>query len=175
LAVTSSTPANLVIGAGDVYVDDAVLGASQDDNTYTIQQEFYVPDLNGVLGELVDTRYKTKETAVLKTKIPEISAAILAKMWPGSSSSTVGEVTTIDAGDTRRIPSTDYHDWELRVPGLNKTFGFLADNALNVGAIELAGKNAGNMAPQLELHSAWDPADLTTSPHRITITVPVSS
>jgi hypothetical protein len=61
------------------------------------------------------------------------------------------------------------------VPGLNgKQFSFFADGALNQAAIEFNGQNAGMMSPRLELHSTWDAADLTTSPHRIVITVPAS-
>ena len=66
-------------------------------------------------------------------------------------------------------------NYVLTVPGLDgKSFAFLADDALNLGTIELNAQNAGMMAPRLELHSTWDAADLTASPHRIVITVPAS-
>lgn len=177
MGVTAQTPANLVIGAGDVLVDAADQGVTADDNTYRVEQEIFTPDnLNGVPGELVDTHYKTKEQAILEVTWPEVSAATLGLMWPGSQSATVGEDTTIDSdGTARRIPSDDYHDYELRVPGLNdKQFSFFADNGLNRGAIELNAQNAGMVSPRLEIHSAWSAADLTASPHRIVITVPAS-
>jgi hypothetical protein len=177
MGATAQTPANLVIGAGDVLADDADFGVTADDNTYRIEQEIFTPDnLNGVPGSLVDTHYKTKEEAVLEVTVPEVSTTALELQWPGSQSATVGTDTTIDSdGTDRRIPSTDYHDYELRVPGLNgKQFSFFADAALNRGTIELNGQNAGMMAPRLELHSNWNAADLTASPHRIVITIPAS-
>lgn len=177
MGLTAQTPANLVIGAGDVLADDDDKGVTADDNVYRIEQEIFTPDnLNGAPGALVGTHYKTREEAILEVTWPEISAETLGLMWPGSDSATVGEDTTIDSdGTDRRIPSADYHDYELRVPGLDgKQFSFFADDALNVAPIELSGQNAGMMSPRLELHSNWAAADLTASPHRIVITVPAS-
>lgn len=177
MGIRAATPANLVIGAGDVLADDTAKGVTADDNTYRVEQEIFTPDnLNGVPGVLVDTHYKTREEAVLEVSWPEVAADTASLMWPGSQSATVGEDTTIDSdGTDRRIPSSDYHDYELRVPGLNgKSFSFFADSALNQAPIEFNGQDAGMMSPRLELHSAWSAADLTASPHRIVITVPAS-
>lgn len=177
MGLRAATPANLVVGAGDVLVEDADQGVTADDNVYRVEQELFSPDnLNGSPGTLVDTHYKVKEEAVLEVTWPEVAADTLALMWPGSQSAVVGDSTTIDSdGTERRIPSTDYHDYELRVPGLNgKVFSFFADNGLNVAPIELSGQNAGMMSPRLEIHSAWSAADITASPHRIVITVPAS-
>jgi hypothetical protein len=61
------------------------------------------------------------------------------------------------------------------LPGLEgRSVSFFIDNGLNMGAIEFTAQNAGMLSPRLELHSAWDAADLTASPHRIVITVPAS-
>jgi hypothetical protein len=177
MGATAQTPANLVIGAGDVLADDADFGVTADDNVYRVEQEIFTPDnLNGVPGALVGTHYKVREEAILEVTTPEVSAAGVALMWPGSTAATVGEDTTIDTdGTARRIPLDDYHDYELRVPGLEgRQFSFFADDALNQGEVEFSGQNAGMMAPRLELHSNWSAADLTASPHRIVITVPAS-
>ena len=108
--VTSSTPGNLVIGAGVVFRDGSIVGASMDSNVFTIEQEFADIDLNGVPGKLMGTDYKTSEMASLQTTIPEVSSTIMSSMWPGSQSGTVGTVTTIDTDGSRRIPTADYHD-----------------------------------------------------------------
>ena len=176
MAVTTSTPGNLVIGAGDVYRNATVVGASIDSNTYTIEQEYPDIELNGVPGKLIGTDYKTKEVARLETTIPEVSATIAAAMWPGSQSAVVAgppSVTTIDTDGTRRIPTADYGDWELRVPGLDgKSFSFFVDNALNIDAITFEATDDGALAPRLNLESRWDAGDMTASPHRIVITTP---
>ena len=173
MAVTTSTPGNLVIGAGDVYRNTTVVGASMDSNSYTIEQEYADIDLNGVPGKLIGTDYKISEVARLETTIPEVSATIAAAMWPGSQSNVVTTVTTIDTDGTRRIPTADYADWELRVPGLDgKTFSFFVDNALNTDAITWEATDDGALAPRLSLEGRWDAGDMTTSPHRITIDIP---
>lgn len=174
--VTSSTPGNLVIGAGVVFRDGSIVGASMDSNAYTITQEFADIDLNGVPGKLMGTDYKTSEMASLQTTIPEVSASIMSSMWPGSQSGTAGTVTTIDTDGTRRIPTADYHDWLLQVDGLDgKQFNFLVDNALNVDAIDFEATDDGALAPRLNLESRWNAADMDASPHRITIITGVSS
>ena len=176
MAVTSSTPGNLVIGAGDVYRDGSVVGASMDSNTFVIDQEYADIDLNGVPGKLKGTDYKTSEMARLETTIPEVSATVAAAMWPGSQSATDGNVITLDTDGTRRIPTSDYHDWELRVPGLDgKEFRFLVDDALNTDSITYEATDDGALAPRLNLESRWDAADMDASPHRILIVTGVSS
>jgi hypothetical protein len=176
MAVTSSTPGNLVIGAGDVFRDGSVVGASMDSNTYTIEQEWADIDLNGVPGKLKGTDYKLSETARMETTIPEVSSDIMSAMWPGSQSGTVGTVTTLDTDGTRRIASTDYSDWILQVNGLDgKQFNFYVDDALNVDSIVFEATDDGALAPRLNLESRWDASDMTASPHRITIITGVSS
>lgn len=171
MGVTSSTPGNLVIGAGDVLVDGNDGGATADDNVFTINQEIFEPDnLNGVPGALVGTQYKIREEAVLAATFPEIAAANLARLWPGAD--TDGELTSWDG--TRRLATGAFHDYELVVPGLTLDFHFLADNAINQGNIEYAGQNAGMMSPRGEFHSKWDAATLDESPHRIRTSNPGS-
>lgn len=169
MGVTSDTPANLVVGAGNVLVDTVDVGATADDNVYRIEQTIFEPDnLNGVPGMLKGTQYKTREEAILEASMPEVSAETLALLWPGSAAAGVGTVT-IDWDGTRRIPDAAFHDYRLDVPGLDNLFSFLADDALNQGNIEYSGQDAGMMTPRGEFHSKWDAAALTTSPHRIII------
>lgn len=177
MGATAATPANLVIGAGDVQVDESSQGVTADDNTFTVEQEIFAPDnLNGVPGTLRGTHYKIREEVVLGVTWPEVSATTVGLMWPNAQVATVGEDTTIDSdGTARRIEDDQYHDYALLVPGPGgKVFGFYADGAINMAEIEFNAQNAGMMSPRLELHSTWDAADLTTSPHRIVITVPAS-
>lgn len=180
MAVTSSTPANLVMGAGDVFLDGSDVGATMDGNTYTINQEWTVPELNGVPGELMHTRYKLREQASLGVTIPELTSAKLLAVWPGASSATAGAITTIDSDNTRRVPTGDYHDWQLQVDGLASgsqwtQFNFYADNAINDGGLEMEASDDGTLAYRAELMSTWDASDLSASPHRIKITTGVSS
>lgn len=164
MGVTASTPANLVVGAGNVAVDGEDVGATADANDFTINQTIFEPDnLNGVPGALVGTQYKTREEAVLAASMPEVSPETLALLWPGSAEN--GGV--IDWDGTRRMPTGAFHDYDLAVDGLSHTFHFLADNAINQGNIGYSGQDAGMMTPRGEFHSKWDAASLSASPHRI--------
>lgn len=170
MGITADTPTNIVIGAGNVHRAHANLGASTGDNVFTITRTIFTPQLNGLKGTLLGTDYITQSEAMLATSIPEVSAAVMAAGWPGSRSTTTGGMTVVDENDTRRIPTSDYADWELQVERLGGgQFQFEVDNAINRANLELSGQDAGMMAPRYELHSTWDPADLTNSPHRIRI------
>lgn len=176
MAVTSSTASNLVVGAGDVFLDGADVGATMDANTFGIETEWHVPDLNGVPGELQGTRYKNSETVRLGVTVVELTGTKLVAALPGWDTATSGTITTIDTDDTRRVATADYHDWILQVDGLDgKQFNFYADNAVNDGGLEFEAADDGTMGYRAELMSTWDGADLTTSPFRIKIMTGISS
>lgn len=172
MGVRDTTPVNLVMGAGDVLIDHAHRGATAGDNVYRIEQSYAVPDdINGVKGELLGTRYKTREGAVLEVTLPEIAEDVLSLLWPGSTASTVGGDRVIRSDNTRRIPTSDFHDYELRIPRLNGGhFGFHAENAIVDGNSEFSASDGGNgMRPRVSVHSTWDAVALTQSPHFIVI------
>lgn len=172
MGATASTPANLVIGAGDVSVDAADVGVTADDNTFRIEEEIFEPDnLNGVPGMLIGTAYKIRGMGVLVCRIPEITATQLSNLWPQSRSVVAGPETTIDWDGTRRISTDQYKDWVLTVPGLDgASFAFEVDNGINQVTQEYAAQNAGLLGPQAEVQSKWDPAILNASPYRIKVT-----
>ena len=170
MTVTADTPTNLVVGAGDVLRAHANIGATVDSNVFRIDREIFTPDLNGIKGALIGTDYITRSEGVLEVTVPEISAASMTSAWPGSQSTPTAGMTIIDEDETRRIPTADYADWELQIERLGGgEFQFEVDNALNTAAIEISGQDDALVAPRYELHSRWDPAALTASPHRIRI------
>ena len=175
MPITSDTPTNLIVGAGEVYRNQQTRGASVDDNVFRIERELFVPPLNGTKGAILDTDYITRSEGFLECTLPEVSSSTLADGWPGSSSTTAGEVTTIDEDDARRIPSSSYADWELQVERLGGgEFQFECDNAIQTGNFEGTLTDDGLFAPRYTFASRWDPADLTASPHRIRVLTGVS-
>jgi len=170
VTILVDTPTNLVVGAGDVLVDHANIGATSGDNVFRIERTIFTPELNGTKGALIGTDYVQKSEGVMEVGIPEFNATLLARGWPASRSTPTPGMTVIDETDVRRVPSTDYHDWELQVARLNGgEFQFEADKAINTANIEATLGDAALAAPRFELHSRWNPADLTKSPHRIRI------
>lgn len=86
MPVSATTPEEIFIGAGDVYVDDVVVGATQDNNVFRVVQEKFAPDLNGVPGPLLNIDYIQSETAELEVTLPELSAVALGYGIPGAVS-----------------------------------------------------------------------------------------
>lgn len=171
MGITADTPTNLVVGAGEILLDHANIGATVEGNVFRVEREIFTPDLNGAKGGLLGTDYITRSEGVLEASVPEFNANVLLKAWPGSQTTgVVGGMEVIDEDETRRLPTSAYHDWELQVERLNGgEFQFEVDDAIQVGNLEVELTDDGLAAPRLELHSRWDPADMTASPHRIRI------
>lgn len=69
-----------------------------------------------------------------------------------------------NSGVTRRLPSTAYHDWELRVAGLDgREIRFGLVKAIMTETAEFEAADDGALAPRLTLQARWDPADITQS------------
>lgn len=81
-----------------------------------------------------------------------------------AGSSTVSSTS----GVSRRLPSTAYHSWELRVLGLDgREVRFGLNNAIMTENAEFEAADDGTLAPRLTLQARWDPASIATSPWSI--------
>jgi len=69
------------------------------------------------------------------------------------------------SGSSRRLASTVYHAWELRVQGLDgREIRFGLRDAIMTENAEFEAADDGTLAPRLTLQARWDPASITTSP-----------
>lgn len=175
MPVTTDTATNLLAGAGEVYREQDPVGASEDANSVRIERELITPELNGLKGTLLGTDYVRRSEGILETTILEIGgSSSFAYAWPGSTTDGTGTVT-VDESNTRRIPTTDYADWEIQWERLGGgEVQFEVDNAIHRGGLDIEAGDDGFVKTRLELHSTWDPADLTNSPHRFKIMDAVS-
>lgn len=170
MGITADTPTNLVIGAGEALMDHANVGATTENNAFRIEREIFTPDLNGAKGALKGTDYITSSMGVLEMSLPEFNATLLRAAWPGAQTTGPGAMEVIDEDGTRRIPTSDYHDWELQVERLGGgEFQFEVDDAIQTGNLEVELGDSDLAAPRATLQSRWDPANLDESPHRIRI------
>ncbi len=171
MGITADTPTNLIVGAGESLMDHANVGATTENNAFRIEREIFTPDLNGAKGALLGTDYVTSSEGILEMSIPEFNGTLLLAGWAGAQTTgIVGGMEIIDEDETRRIPTAAYHDWELQVERLNGgEFQFEVDDAIQTGNLEAELADDGLAAPRFELHSRWNPANLTVSPHRIRI------
>lgn len=170
MGITADTPANLVIGAGEALRDHANVGATTDNNGFSIQRTIFTPELNGAKGALVGVDYIQSSVGQLEVSIPEFNSASILAGWPGAQTTGAGAMEVIDEDETRRVPVSDYHDWEVQVEKLGGgEFQFEVDDAIQTGPLEFELSDSGLAAPRFTLMSRWNPADLTASPHRIRI------
>jgi len=173
--ITADTPVNLVVGAGVVLRNHAYFGASVDNNMFAVERTMFVPDLNGIMADLMGTAYITRSVGRIETTIPEVGAAVIPAGIPGAdvNTSTPGQ-TLISEATSRRIPDSAYADWELDIDRLNGgQFQFEVDNAINTGNFEGELQDDGLFAPRYVLAGSIDAATvnggLGTSPWRIRI------
>jgi len=168
VGVTADTPVNIVIGAGDVYVDGDLIGATMANNIFRVIREYFQPDLNGVPGPLEKTDYIQSETCELEVTIPELSADILELLIPNSTTTTSGGDKIVKSSGTRRVASTSYHDWELRVPGIdNVEYRFRVNRAIVNGNVEFEAADDGALAPRITVQGRWEAGSNSASPWEI--------
>ena len=95
--ITATTAEEIFVGAGELWVDDELAGATMDNNVFRVVQEKGSPQLNGVPGPIVGLDYISSETAELETTVPELSPSILGMIIPGAVS-VVGDAVGIATG-----------------------------------------------------------------------------
>jgi len=92
MGVTATSAQELFIGAGDIYIDGVVAGATMENNVFRVTREYFAPKLNGTPGPIKGTDYVQSETAELECTVPELDPTRLGLMIPGS-------VTTAGSAD----------------------------------------------------------------------------
>jgi hypothetical protein len=91
------------LGEGEVEIQDPTtsawlsLGATLDNNVFRVVQEKWRPDLNGVKGSVKGTERIVRERGVLEVTIPELNAARMGLMVPGSIA-TISPITDKGGG-----------------------------------------------------------------------------
>lgn len=97
-------PANIIVGAMQVYqralgvlTSWNSVGATMDDSMVRVNQAWFRPDLNGMLGPVQEMDYLTEQGVEIEFTAVEIAGPKLALFVPGATSSVVApvdEVTT---------------------------------------------------------------------------------
>ena len=95
--LTATTAEEIFVGAGELYVDDELVGATMENNVFRVVQEKGSPKLNGVPGPIKGLDYISSETAELEATIPMLSPTILGYTIPGAVS-VVGDAIGVATG-----------------------------------------------------------------------------
>jgi hypothetical protein len=100
VGITATSSEEIVVGAGDVYIDGVLQGATEEDNVFRITREYFSWMPNGVRGPVKGADYVVEEIAEMEFTLPEISAFFMAIMVPGSEMTNTASVTTGGGGST---------------------------------------------------------------------------
>jgi len=162
------------MGAGDVYVDDVFFGSTMDNNVFRVLQEMAAPYVNGAGGTLAQTDYHNRlPAAEMEVTLLELDATAIAYAIPGATSEASGDDTVISPPVTRRLSSTDYHKWELRVPGLNSRVAkFTIPIGIATSDFEVTAQDDGDqpLGTRVTIRSRIDPDSIETAQWTITRT-----
>lgn len=162
------------MGAGDIYVDSVFFGSTRENNVFRVVQEMAAPYVNGAGGILAQTDYHNRfPAAELEVTLLELDDSALAYAIPGAAATTVGEDSVISPPTARRLASTDYHSWELRVPGLNsRLIKFTIPIGIASSNPEFVAQDDGEqpLGPRLTIMSRIDPDSIETAQWTITRT-----
>jgi hypothetical protein len=84
--LTAQTASEIFIGAGDLYIDDVLAGATMDNNVFRVVQTKGGPKVNGAPGPVKGLDYVQDETAEIEATVLELAPDKLLLAVPGAVS-----------------------------------------------------------------------------------------
>jgi hypothetical protein len=168
--ITSDTPVSLVVGAGVLLRDHAFVGPTTGDNLFAVERTMFVPQLNGLMGDLKGTDYIQRSVGRIEASVPVINGTMAGSGIPGSVVTPSAGQSLIEEATARRLADAAYKDWELDIDRPNGgQFQFEVKDAINTGSFEGNLADAGLFAPRYVLAGRFDAASLSASPWAIRI------
>jgi hypothetical protein len=177
--ITTDTTKRFAIGSGAVFLNlgvtgERLLGATRGGNTFTVEQEIKIIEVDGARGPLKGARRIIESTAKIKANLLELTTANLMLAMAGS--------TAVNWTDTTSAPATNTHD-EIRrvrnlsdldyitniaivgkVSGTNENIICMVYNALSDEGLELAFEDKEEGVLEVTFTAHFDPTDLDTEP-----------
>ncbi|SDY23220.1 hypothetical protein [Thermoactinomyces sp. DSM 45892] len=178
--ITTETVHNMILDAGAIYLnyaepDEKLLGATSGGNSFTVEREVKVIEIDGAKGKVKGARRITEENASLTINLLEMSPENFKLMLTAADIEDVldKDGTTKIAKKIKprgQILDSDYMKnvaLVSTVSGSNRPcvivlYNVLADDELE---IELEDKEEGK--PEVVLSAHYDPAHITEPPYEI--------
>lgn len=129
--IPATTSAETFIGAGDLYIDDALQGATMEDNLFRVVRETGSPKINGSPGPSMGLDYVSSETAEIQTTILTLSDAILGLAVPGSVTVAGDSAATLT---TTATTLSGAHSVGATVVNVVSATGLVAGDTIQIGA-----------------------------------------
>jgi hypothetical protein len=177
--ITTETVKNMMFDAGAVYVNygeagERLVGATSGGNTFTVEREIKMIEMDGARGPVKGARRITEHKAILTINLLEMSKENFKMMLTAADITDYEDPPGTKVADKIKprdnIVDADYFTNVALVTQISGTgepcviilYNVLADDEIE---IELEDKEEGK--PEIALSAHYDPADLTDVPYEI--------
>lgn len=174
--IVSDTYDRIVIDSGAVYKNygetgEMLLGATRGGNTFTIETEYRIMEVDGAHGPVKGGRRITNVVAKITANIIEMSEDIFRLALPGSSAM----ATTPDAGQDGVTRSLQIADADFctniaivgEVSGSDAAIVCMIKNGLGDGNLEISFADKDESVVAVSFTGHFTPDDLDTEPWEI--------
>ena len=181
--ITTDTVKRFVIDSGAIYINygvagtERLLGATRGGNTFTIEQDIKVIEIDGTKGKMKGARRIVESNATITANILELTTANLMTAIAGSTSTTWTDTTSAPATNThdeiRRTRNLSDLDYITNIAIVGKVSGSAENiiciiyNALADEGFELAFEDRDEGALEVTFSAHYDPTTLDTEPWAI--------
>jgi hypothetical protein len=179
--VTSSTPFNLLVDAGAVYVnygetDERLLGATRGGNTFRVNQDFRMMDADGVPGAINAMTRIINVEVILTARMLELSAENLLLAFPGATNTAAPIVPPATASvhqSIRRARNIQAADFLKNVAivgtiqGKAEPIVCIVYNAMQSDNVELGTSDDDESVIELNFRGHFDLSNLDLEPWEI--------
>ena len=170
MAVTATTPGRIYLGAGDLTVGAAPIGATLENIIFRLEIEQYFPDFNGVLGDVENTGFITRLVPHLVVTFGELIGANLLWAIPGAT--LTSDVSSEVISDF--IPGCKGLGNDVIWTGTDcdgHTVTITIFNAIAEGNLEMEFSDDEITTYTIDFRGTYDPADPTVAPFSIVIDI----
>jgi hypothetical protein len=178
--ITSETVENMILDAGAIYVnygeaDERLIGATSGGNTFTVEREIKVIEIDGARGKVKGARRITEENASLTINLLEMSVEnFKLALTAADVSDVMDEAGTTKVADKikprGKILDSDYLKniaLVATVSGTDKPCVIILKNALADDELEIELEDKEEGKPEIVISAHYDPANLSEVPYEI--------
>lgn len=180
--ITTETTKRFAIDSGAVFLNlgetgERLLGATRGGNTFTVEQEIKIIEVDGSKGPLKGARRIIESTAKIKANLLELTTANIMIAIAGATATNFTDITSAPATNThdeiKRVRNLSDIDYIKNIAIVGKVSGSaeniicLVYNALADEGLELAFEDKEEGVLEVTFTAHFDPADLDTEPWAI--------
>ena len=180
--LTTETVERFVIDAGAVFINlgevsERLLGATRGGNSFVIEQDIKLIEIDGVRGPTKGARRIVESTAKITANLLELTSANIMLSIAGSDATTFTDPTSTPATNThdeirrtRNISNLDFIENVAivgKVSGSEENIICIVYNALADEGFELSFEDREEGSLEITFTAHYDPADVNTEPWSI--------